>query len=97
MLGPLLFNIDFNYLFSFLEEMVASNFADDTNIYACDIDFSNLLRWLEHDSLITINWFENNYMKLNRDKCISFLGINMDIYLLGLENIRFGKVNQKKS
>ena len=67
-LGPLLFNIYFNDLFSFLEETVASNFADDTNIYACDIDLSNLLRRLEHDSLIAIDWFENNYMKLNRDK-----------------------------
>ena len=70
-LGPLLFSIYFNDLFSFLEETVASNFADDTNIYiyACDIDLSNLLRRLEHDSLIAIDWFENNYMKLNRDKC----------------------------
>ena len=69
MLVPLLFNIYFNDLFSFLEDTVASNFADDTNIYACDIDLSNLLRRPEHDSLIAIDWFENNYMKLNRDKC----------------------------
>ena len=28
-----------------------------------------LMRRLEHDSLIAIEWFECNYMKLNRVKC----------------------------
>ena len=38
-------------------------------VCACDIDLGNLLRRLEQDSLIAIDWFENNYMKLNREKC----------------------------
>ena len=29
----------------------------------------SLLQRLEHDSLLAIEWFENNYMKLNGDKC----------------------------
>ena len=37
--------------------------------YACDRDLSNLVRRLEHDSLIFIEWFESNYMKLNESKC----------------------------
>ena len=53
-LGPLLFNIYFNDLFYFLEETEATNYADDTNIYACDMDLGNLMRRLEHDSLIAI-------------------------------------------
>ena len=68
-LGPLLFNIYFNDLFYFLEETEAINYADDTNLYACDMDLGNLIRRLEHDSLIVIEWFESNYMKLNGDKC----------------------------
>ena len=68
-LGPLLFNIYFNDFFSFLEETEAINYADDTNLHACDIDLSNLMRRLEHDSLIAIEWFECNNMKLNTDKC----------------------------
>ena len=68
-LGPLLFNIYFNDLFYFLEETEAINYADDTNIYACDMVLSNLVRRLEHDSLISIEWFESNYMKLNEEKC----------------------------
>ena len=67
-LGPLLFNIYFNDLFYFLEETEAINYADDTNLYACDRDLGNLIRRLEHDSLIFIEWFESNYMKLNEKK-----------------------------
>ena len=68
-LGPLLFNIYFNDLFFILEETESINYADDTNLYACDIDLSNLIRKLESDALIAIEWFECNYMKLNNDKC----------------------------
>ena len=68
-LGPLLFNIYFNDLFYFLEETEAINYADDTNLYACDMNLSNLIRRLEHDSHIFIEWFESNYMKLNEEKC----------------------------
>ena len=68
-LGPLLFNIYFNDLFFILEETESINYADDTNLYACDMDLSNLIRKLECDALIAIEWFECNYMKLNNDKC----------------------------
>ena len=37
-LGLLLFNIYFNDLFYVLEETDASNYADDINLHACDID-----------------------------------------------------------
>ena len=33
------------------------------------MDLGNLIRRLEHDSLVAIEWFESNYMKLNGDKC----------------------------
>ena len=68
-LRPLLFNVYFNYLFYFLEETEAINYADDTNLHACDMDLGNLMRRLEHDILIVNEWFESNYMKVNGDKC----------------------------
>ena len=68
-LGPLLFNVYFNDLFYFLEETEAINYADDTNLHACDMDLGNLMRPLEHDILIVNEWFESNYMKVNGDKC----------------------------
>ena len=41
------------------------NFADDTTFYASDKDLNRL----EHDSLLAIEWFENNHMKLNQENC----------------------------
>ena len=61
-LGPLLFNIYIIDLF-FLGEN-----TKNTN-YACDSDLLNLILRLKHDSLLTIDWFECNCMKLNQDKC----------------------------
>ena len=68
-LGPLLFNIYINDLFWVNEETDVCNFADDTTLHACDMDLNNVIRMLEHDSLLAIEWFEANYMKLNADKC----------------------------
>ena len=68
-LGPLLFNIYINDLFLLLEQTDISNYADDTTLHACDSNVKELLRRLEHDSKLAIEWFENNYMKLNPEKC----------------------------
>ena len=45
------------------------NYADDTTFHVCDMDLEELDRRLEHESMLTIEWFESNYMKLNQDKC----------------------------
>ena len=33
------------------------------------MNLENLLRRLEHDSHLAIEWFKQNYMKLNEGKC----------------------------
>ena len=43
--------------------------TDDTTFHACDSDLENLIQRLEHDSMLAIEWFESNYMKLSNDKC----------------------------
>ena len=68
-LGPLLFNIYLNDLFYIAESTNVCNFADDTTFYLCDGDVNSLINRLEHDSYLVIEWFENNSMKLNQDKC----------------------------
>ena len=68
-LGPLLFNIYLNDLFYLSECTEMCNFADDTTFYACDKDLRSLINRLELDSLLAIEWFENNHMKLNQEKC----------------------------
>ena len=71
-LGTLLFNIYLNNLFFLSEFTDLCNFCaivDDTTFYACDMDLNSLIKRLQHDSLLAIEWFENNKMKLNHDKC----------------------------
>ena len=68
-LGPLLFNIYINDLFFLTESTNVCNYADDTTFHACHMDLENLVRRLEHDSMLATEWFESNYMKLNQDKC----------------------------
>ena len=66
-LGPILFNIYLNDLFYELFDVC--NFADDTTLYACDMELMNVINQLEDNAYTAILWFENNYMKLNESKC----------------------------
>ena len=43
------------------------NFADDTTSFVCDLNLEVVLTQL------VIAWFQNNYMKLNTDKCHLFV------------------------
>ena len=67
-LGPLLFNIYLNDLF-FLLDCDVYNFTDDTTSFACNKNLTSVLSKLEQYSDIAINLFQNNYMKMNSDKC----------------------------
>lgn len=51
--------------------------SDDTTFHACDKDLNSHDNRLQHDGYLEIDWFENDYMKLNRDKCLLLvMGIN---------------------
>ena len=67
-LGPLLFNIYLNDLFFELDDSVC-NFADDTTSFVCDIHLEIVLCKLENNANNAIQWFKNNHMKMNPDKC----------------------------
>ena len=45
------------------------NFADGTTFYVCDKDLNTLINRLEHDTAPAVEWFDNNFMKLNQNKC----------------------------
>ena len=68
-MGPLLFNIYENDLFFTLFSVNACNFADDATPFLCDLNLEAALTQLEECSELVIAWLQNNYMKLNTDKC----------------------------
>ena len=68
-LGPVVFNIYLNDLFFTLFSVNVCNFADDTTPFVCDLNLEVVLTQLEECSELVIAWFQNNYMKLNTDKC----------------------------
>ena len=54
---------------SSIQETDICNYADDTTIYACHKNIDNVIWSLENDSTVIIQWFTDNFMKLNTDKC----------------------------
>ena len=68
-LGPLLFNIYINDLLMFVPDIEICNYADDTTLYASDINPSHVIEKLEKNSSTVAEWLKDNCMKLNGDKC----------------------------
>ena len=76
-LGPLLFNIYLNDLLFHINSTHVCNFADDTSLNAFNKNIKELFHDLESDTLSTIAWFQDNYMKLNNDKCHFLISGNL--------------------
>ena len=78
--GPVLFNIYINDLFFLIENTKVCNYADDTTIHSCEMSLNILIKRLEDDATIVIDWFRYNYMKFNPNKChILISGYKHDI------------------
>ena len=58
-----------NDLLLSIQDTDICNYANDTTIYACDNNLDNVIARLDNDSNIIIQWFADNFMKLNTDKC----------------------------
>ena len=68
-LGPLLFNIFINDMFYFIKDTKMANYADDNTLYTVDENIQNLLKTLENETNLILDWFRKNEMKPNDDKC----------------------------
>ena len=75
-LGPLHFNI--NTLDMFFEQKVVNfaAYADDNTPYFCDENLDVLLCKLQICALKLFEWFSNNHMKMNSDRCHLILSSN---------------------
>ena len=67
-LGVLLFNININDLFPFSDTFDIANFADDNTPFENSDTVEDVADKLQKDSLVLIQWFQNNYLKPNPDK-----------------------------
>ena len=56
-------------MFYLTESIEVCNFADDTTFFVYDKDLNSLIKRLKHDTLLAIELFQNNNVKLNQDKC----------------------------
>ena len=68
-LGPLLFNIFINDIFFFTVSAELCNYADDNTLYAINKDIEIIHKCLRQNFNILTNWFYENHMVLNPDKC----------------------------
>ena len=80
-LGPLLFNINMIDLFYVCEENDIANYGDNTTPYYCSTDIPIVISELQDVSTKVFNWFGNNHMKANPDKCHLLLKV-LKLYLL---------------
>ena len=90
-LGPLLFNIFLNDLFMFLPNHDIISYADDNTAFCAGKQSTEVLSCLEKISKILLDWFENNCMKANPDKC------NFMISSTGVSEITVGNTQIQNS
>ena len=51
-------------------EIDIANYADDTTPYALNLKLENIVKLLEENADNLFDWFSNNYLKENPDKCL---------------------------
>ena len=74
-LGPILFNIFINDLFLFVNSSLICNFADDQSLYAFGKTVDIVIRKLESDMKIVLDWLDLNSLVPNPKKFqMMFLG-----------------------
>ena len=87
-LGPLLFNIFLNDIFYFIRSVYIANYADDNTLYATENNVKSLLKTLELETNLLLDWFRINEMKPNEDKCHLLVISQENVSVtLGNENI----------
>ena len=72
-LGPLFFNIHLCDLFFIIEKFDIANFADGNTPYVTGDNISSFVKLLEEVACAIFQWFQDNEMKANADKCHVFI------------------------
>ena len=78
-LGPLLFNIFLADLFFVLKDIDISSYGDDNTPFVVENNIDNVIASLEQVSDASLNWFKNNRLKNNVDKCHVLVSTNKPV------------------
>ena len=78
-LGPLLFNIFLADLFFVLKDIDIASYADDSTPFIVENNIDNVIASLEQVSDALFNWFKNNRLKNNVDKCHVLVSTNKPV------------------
>ena len=68
-LGPLLFNIYICDIYFGIIECDIASYVDDNTPYNFDFSLDNVISNLEKSTNSLLNWFRENHVKANADKC----------------------------
>ena len=94
-LGPLLFNLFLCDLFLFVEEADIMSYADDNTPYVCSENIDVTLEKLEEVGKVLFEWFSNNFLKANADKCHLILSTD-EPFSINIDNEVIKNSNNKK-
>ena len=88
----LLFNIFLRDMFLFCKDVNVASYADDNTPYCISKTTEEVISQLEKSSISIFEWFENNGMKANPDKCHLLLSKNGNFEA----NINENRISNKK-
>ena len=80
-LGPLLFNIFLCDLFLIMENIDIASYANDNTLYTTGNSTEEVIQKLENAAKTLFQWFNDNQMKANPDKCHFLCNTNNEVSL----------------
>ena len=75
-LGPLLFNIFLADLFFIAKYIDIASYADDNTPFIVEDSIENVIASLKEATNVLFDWFDNNRLKSNPDKCYALVSTN---------------------
>ena len=95
-LGPLLFNIFLCDLFLIMENIDITSYTDDNTPYTTRNSIEEVIQKLENATTTLFQWFSDNQMKSNPDKCHFLCNSNSELSLTietqKIKNSKFEKL-----
>ena len=80
-LGHLLFNIFLCDLFLIMKETSFASYADDNTPYVTAENLDEVIKSLEKDSIKLFQWFSDNQVKANHDKCHLLVSVKNNVIM----------------